>query len=333
MKILVFSVDEEVRSILGPALTEHTVVYIDDIVSAKALAEHSDADAVSIFTTSEFKKAQIDALPKLKCISTRSTGVDHIDVAYAKEKGITVCNVPRYGAVTVAEFTFALMLTLSRRIFEAFHQVREEGSFKTASLEGFNLFGKTLGVVGTGSIGRNVVRIAKGFGLNVLMFDPRQDKSLESEQSKYVSFDELLAGSDIVTLHVPYTKENHYLLNKEAFAKIKRGAFVINTARGELIDTEALLDALKSGQVAGAGLDVLEEERVLKDEIELVKGIESMNELKILIRDHALIDMPRVVITPHIAFFSREAYHEILEVTASNITSFAAGKATNVVTS
>ncbi|KKW08483.1 MAG: hydroxyacid dehydrogenase [Candidatus Kaiserbacteria bacterium GW2011_GWA2_49_19] len=333
MKVLIFSADEAARSILSPVLMGHTAVFFDEIVSLHALKENSDAEAVSIFTSSEFKKEQIDALPNLKCISTRSTGYDHIDTAYAKEKGIVVCNVPRYGAKTVAEFTFALILTLSRRIFEAFHQVREEGSFKTSALEGFNLFGKTLGVVGTGNIGRNVVGIAKGFGMKVLMMDPYPDNKLEDEQAKYAPLDELLAGSDIVTLHVPYTKENRYLLNKDSFAKMKRGAFIINTARGELVDTEALLDALKSGQVAGAGLDVLEEERVLKDEVELVKGIESMNELKILIRDHALIDMPRVVITPHIAFFSREACHEILEVTAANITGFVAGKPTNIVAS
>ena len=333
MKILIFSSDDATRKIFAPVLKDHTVVYLDGIVSADALAKNPDANVVSLFTSSEFKKEQIDALPNLKCIATRSTGFDHIDIAYAKQKGIVVCNVPRYGAHTVAEFAFALILTLSRRIFEAFHQVREEGSFKPSALEGFNLFGKTLGVVGTGNIGCHVVGIAKGFGMKVLMFDHHPDKTLEDENSKFVSFDELLAGSDIVTLHVPYTKENHYILNKDAFAKMKRGAYVINTARGELIDTGALLDALKSGQVAGAGLDVLEEERVLKDEIELVKGIESIHDLKILIQDHALIDMPRVVITPHIAFFSREAYHEILEVTAANIANFAAGKPTNVVTS
>ena len=165
------------------------------------------------------------------------------------------------------------------------------------------------------------------------MFDKFPKPELQDENAKYVSFDELLAGSDIITLHVPYVPENHYLLNKEAFAKMKRGAYVINTARGELIDTEALLDALKSGQVKGAGLDVMEEERVLKDEIELVKGIQTIHELKILIQDHALIDMPRVVITPHIAFFSREAYHEILNVSATNISNFIAGTPSNLIKS
>lgn len=331
MKVVIFDSDAATREILGAALSGHTVVFLDGTVSMKALAEHADADVVSIFASSEFKKEQMDALPNLKCIATRSTGTDHIDVAYAKQRGITACNVPKYGAITVAEFAFALILTLSRRIFEAFHQVREEGRFNTSAFEGFNLSGKTLGVIGTGNIGRHVVGIAKGFGMNVLMFDRYPDAALENEQAKFATFDELLAKSDIVTLHVPYTKENHYLLNESAFAKMKRGAFVINTARGELIDTEALLDALKSGQIGGAGLDVLEEERVLKDEIELVKGIESIHDLKILIRDHALIDMPRVVITPHIAFFSREAYHEILEVTAANIANFISGKPTNAV--
>lgn len=333
MKVLVFDADKETREIIGSALSSEQVVFFDGSVTPELLKENADAEVVSIFVPSEFKKEQIDPLSNLKCISTRSTGVDHIDTAYAAQKGITVCNVPKYGQRTVAEFTFALMLTLSRRIYDAFFQVRDKGDFKTKELEGFDLFGKTLGVIGTGNIGRTVVEIAKGFGMNVLMYDRAPKQELVGGSAKYVSFDELLAQSDIVTLHVPYTKENHYLLNKDAFAKMKRGAFVINTARGELIDTGALLDALKTGQVAGAGLDVLEEERILKDEIQLVKGIESIHELKVLIQDHALIDMPRVIITPHIAFYSREAYHEILRTTADNIVNFVAGAPSNEVKS
>ncbi|KKW31721.1 MAG: hydroxyacid dehydrogenase, partial [Candidatus Kaiserbacteria bacterium GW2011_GWC2_52_8b] len=297
----------------------------------EVLSANTDAEVVSLFTTSSLKKEDIERLPSLKCIVARSTGVDHIDVAAAKEKGIPVCNVPRYGARTVAEFTFALMLSLSRRIFDAFHQIRESGSFKTGALEGFDLYGKTLGVIGTGAIGHTVVGIAKGFGMQVRMFDLFPDQKLADASAQYVSVDELLAQSDIITLHTPYTKENHHLLNADSFAKMKKGVFVINTARGELIDTDALVEALKVGQVAGAGLDVLEEERLLKDEMELVKGIESINALKVLIKDHVLIDMPRVIITPHIAFFSREAYQEILQTSLNNIKSFTAGTPTNVV--
>ena len=167
MKILVFDADAAVREIFGTKLIGHEIVYFDTHVSSEALAAHRDAEVVSMFVASSFTKENIDALPKLKCIATRSTGVDHIDVAYAREKGIQVCNVPRYGAHTVAEFTFALLLSLSRRIPEAVHQVREDGDFRTEALEGFDLFGKTIGIVGTVAIGRNVASIAQGFGMEV----------------------------------------------------------------------------------------------------------------------------------------------------------------------
>ena len=332
MKIVVFDSDGSAKDIIDAALGEgNTIVHISGRATDDLLKVHADADIISVFTTSALKKEQIEMLPNLKCIVARSTGVDHIDTVYAKEKKIVVVNVPKYGARTVSEFTFALMLSLSRRIFDAFYQIRESGSFKTNNLEGFDLYGKTLGVIGTGSIGHTVVGIAQGFGMNVHMFDRFPDTSLEGERAKYVSLDRLLKESDIVSLHIPYAPDAHHLINREALAKMKQGAMLINTARGELVDTEALLEAMKSGHIGGAGLDVLEEERMLKDEMELVRGVESIHSLKAIIRNHVLIDMPRVVITPHIAFFSREAYHEILTTTAANIKNFIAGTPSNVV--
>lgn len=330
MKVLVFDTDQGCRDEFA-GLIGHEVIYIEGPVTQEALAEHSDAEIVSLFVSSAFPKDSIDALPRLKCIATRSTGVDHIDVAYAAQKGVAVVNVPHYGARTVAEFTFALILALTRRIFDATYQVREEGSFKTGALEGFDLFGKTIGVIGTGAIGRNVVRIAQGFGMSVLMYDAFPDPALKGPGAKYVSLEELVAASDVVTLHVPFTRENYHMLGMEQFARMKQGALVINTARGELIDTEALLEALKRGTVSGAGLDVLEGERALKDEMELVRGSESIQDLKSILRNHMLIDMPQVIITPHIAFFSREAYREILSTTLSNIQNFCDGKQPNAV--
>lgn len=318
MKILVFDADAAVREVFDAALPGATIIYDEGAVSDDALKAHPDAEIVSLFVCSSLPKERIDLLSQLSCIVARSTGLDHIAVEYAKQKGIEVCNVAKYGAHTVAEFTFALLLTLSRRVYDAIDQVREEGSFDTGSFEGFDLFGKTIGVIGTGAIGRNVVGIAKGFGMHVMMFDMYPDKSLESDQVRYTTMDELLAASDVITLHVPYMKENHHLLNKDAFAKMKKGVYLINTARGELIETEALVDALQNGTVAGAGLDVLEEERELKSKFSHVKDIQSMDALKTLIRDHALVDMPRVIITPHIAFFSKEAYREILTTSAAH---------------
>ncbi len=331
MKILVFDADQAVRDAFSAALPGYDIAYADGTVSPEILEAHRDAETISLFVASSLRKEHIALLPNLKCIAARSTGVDHIDTVAARERGIVVCNVPSYGARTVAEFTFALLLALARRLPEAANQVRQQGNFQTRALEGFDLFGKTIGVVGTGAIGKNVVKIAQGFGMHVLMSDPFPTPAIETGNARYVPLNDLLLRSDIVTLHVPLTPENRHLLNRDAFAKMKRGVYIINTARGELIDTAALLDALKEGPVAGAALDVLEEERALKDEIELVKGSESINMLKDIIRDHVLIDMPRVIVTPHIAFFSREAYGEILSTTARNIVNFAAGTPSNVV--
>lgn len=331
MKILVCDADTDVRTVFGAAFSGHEVVFEDGPLSDALLAAHADAEILSLFVSSSLPKESIDALPQLKCIAARSTGVDHIDVAHAQQKGIIVSNVPKYGAHTVAEFVFALLLSLSRHIPEATRQVRDDGNFDTHALEGFELFGKTIGVVGTGAIGRNVVAIAKGFGMSVLMYDRTPDASLQGGGADYCDLEKLLAASDVVSLHVPATTENTHMLSRDAFASMKKGAYLINTARGELVDTEALLESLQSGHIAGAALDVLEEERILKDEMELVKGIESIHTLKTLIRDHALIDMPRVLITPHIAFFSREAYHEILATTVENISAYISGKPQHVV--
>lgn len=331
MNIVVFDSDAACRDILGAGLQDHAVTFVDGPLTDENARDHAGAEIVSVFISSGFPKERIDLFPNLKCIVTRSTGIDHIDVGYAKQKGIVVANVPRYGAHTVAEFAFALLLSLTRHIFSATLQVREEGSFDTKRFEGFDLYGKTIGVIGTGAIGRNVALIAQGFGMRVLMMDKFPDEKIVTERATYVPMDQLLAESDIVTLHVPYLPENHHLLNTEAFSKMKKGALVINTARGELIDTQALLEALKSGTVAGAGLDVLEDERALKDEMELVRGTESINDLKALIRNHMLIDMPQVIITPHIAFFSKEAYTEILTTSLNDVKNFCVGAPSNVI--
>ncbi len=330
MHIVVFDADAPCKEVFG-GIQDDAITYVEAPVSAATISQYAEAEIISVFVSSGMSKELIDALPKLKLIVARSTGVDHIDVAYAAQKGIVVCNVPRYGARTVAEFTFALMLSLTRHIFNAAFQVREKGSFKTEALEGFDLFGKTLGVLGTGAIGRNVALIAQGFGMKVLMMDKFPDAKLENENAKYVPLDELLAGADIVTVHVPYIPENKHILNAEAFSKMKKGALLINTARGELVDTQALLEALKSGTVSGAGLDVLEDERMLKDEMELVQGSESIQDLKALLQNHILMDMPNVIITPHIAFFSREAYREILTTSMNNVKNFLSGNPSNAI--
>ena len=331
MKIIFFDSDTTVREVFSRELVGHECVFVDGPVTDSALQAHADAEAVSLFVSSSLTKEQMDMLPSLKLVAARSAGVDAIDAAHAKERAITLVRVPKYGQHTVAEFAFALMLALSRRLVEAAREVHEEGMCDPMLFEGFDLNGKTLGVVGTGNIGRAVVSIAQGFGMEVLMNDKFPASDLESANVRYAPFEELLARADIITLHAPYTPENHHLLGAEQFAKCKKGVVIINTARGELIDTAALVESLKSGQVGGAGLDVLEGEHNLKAEAEVVRDCDSLQDLKTMMRDHELMRMPRVIVTPHVAFFSREAYHDILQITAKNIVAFASGTPENVV--
>lgn len=328
MKILIFDATPLVRDVYGSLLTDHALVFHDEPVSDAALAADADAEVVSLFVSSKLTAAQIDMLPNLKMVSLRSAGFDHADCAHAKAKGIIVSRVPKYGQHTVAEFAMGLMLMLSRKLYESHRRVRQDGSFAQDGLEGFDLFGKTLGVLGTGNIGRAVVGLGHGFGMRVLMNDMYPAKDLEGPNAKYVPLEELLSQSDIVSIHVPYLPENHHYMNAERIGMMKRGAYLINTARGELVETSALLAALKSGQLAGAGLDVLEEERRLKTgdmDGATSEAAAHMHE------DKELIAMPNVIVTPHVAYDSREANKDIQEISANNIAAFSVGKPTNVV--
>jgi D-lactate dehydrogenase len=295
------------------------------------LGEIVDAQIISVFIYSNLDAPLLSQLPSLRMIATRSTGYDHIDMAYCRERNIVVSNVPSYGANTVAEHTFALLLSLSRNIYQARERtLRNDFSFH--GLQGFDLMGKILGVIGTGQIGRHVIRIAKGFEMQVLAYDPHQDTALCTQLGfEYVSLDALLACSDVISLHCPLTAETQHLIGKSAFMKMKKNVHLINTARGGLIDTEALLWALDAGIVAGAGLDVLEEEEAVREERELLSGRFDGAKLQAVLRNHVLAKCEQVIITPHIAFNSREAVERILQTTVENISAYLAAAPSNVV--
>lgn len=289
----------------------------------------SDVEILSVFIYSDLDAALLSRLPNLKLVATRSTGHDHIDLAYCREKGIVVCNVPSYGANTVAEHAFALILSLSRRIYQARARTIH-GDFSFRGLQGFDLMGKVMGVVGTGQIGRHAIRIANGFQMRVLAFDARPDPSLaELLNFEYVGFDELLAQADVISLHCPLTPETSHFVGRPQFERMKRGVLLINTARGGLVDTEALLWALDAGIVGGAGLDVIEEEEAVREERELLSSRFDDQRLRSVIRNHILLKRDDVIITPHIAFNSREAVERILETTVGNIEAFLHGNAEN----
>lgn len=297
------------------------------------LPSPEQCEILSVFIQSHLDEKTLSGVPNLKLIATRSTGFDHIDLNYCRSRGIAVANVPVYGDNTVAEHTFALILALSRKVIQSHNRART-GNFSLAGLQGFDLRGKTLGVVGTGHIGIHVIRIAKGFMMNAIALDSRPDKRLaDALDFTYVdSLDALLSVSDIVTLHVPMTGETHHMINAENIRRMKKGALLINTARGGLVDTEALLAALESGHCGGAGIDVFEGESLIKEEKQLLSHQYNVEELRTVIKDLVLLRHENVVVTPHVAFNSAEALERILLTTIQNIDAFEAGKPLNVVT-
>jgi D-lactate dehydrogenase len=246
-------------------------------------------------------------------IAVRSTGFDNVDLEYCKEKGITVSTVPAYGTHTVAEYAFALLLQISRKTNEATANPLK-GDFEHGTLRGFDLNEKTIGVIGTGKIGANTLRIAKGFNMKILAFDMYQNHSLQEEVGfEYVDLDALLEKSDIISLHAPSTPETHHMINAEAISKMKKGVVLINTGRGALTDTKALLEGVTSGQISALGIDVLEEEKQLQ-------GVEDENENTKYAKE--LITLPNVHYSAHVAFYTKEAEHNIMETTVQNIEKF-----------
>ncbi len=326
MKIHYFSGEPWEEEYVKAKLTGHDIVFHEGSVGAHPELTDPDAEVLCNFIESKIGEAELTRFPGLKLIATRSTGYDHIDLAAAKARGVTVANVPFYGENTVAEFAFALLLALSRRVIDADERVRG-GTFSPAGLRGFDLAGKTIGVIGTGHIGAHLIHMAQGFGMKVIAFDIKPNPDLSHILNfPYVSLTELLSTSDIISLHVPYNKETYHLINRDNIKDIKKGAYIINTARGAVVETDALVEALRSGLVAGAGLDVLEEEGDLADETSFLTSPHPKEaELRTVLENHYLINHPRVIVTPHLAFNTTEAVMRILDTTIENIQNFATG--------
>ncbi len=321
------------EAMVAKALPDHEVI-VTDTLEAVDPGVASRIDVISVFVDTALDSEVLARFPKVRWICTRSTGYDHIDLVVARERGIGVAHVPRYGSQTVAEYAFALLLALSRNTFAAYSDMQKRSVVRSLEpYEGFDLYGKTLGVIGTGAIGKKVCEIAKGFRMRVLAFDQYPDPALlASDDVTYCELPLLLQESDVVTLHVPLLPETEHLIDAPKLALMKKTAYLINTARGEIVDTRALAQALHEGRIAGAGLDVLEGERHLKDEIELLgSGREDLTLWQQLVASHALVEMPNVIVTPHIAFNTREAKREITEVTIENLRGFAKGEVRNSV--
>jgi D-lactate dehydrogenase len=320
--------EKYLRKVLGK---KYVVAFFDAPIQDVAASEYAHADVLSVFIYSRVTAAVIAQMPQLALIVTRSTGFNHIDTDAAATRGIPVANVPYYGENTVAEHTFALILSLSRNIHKAYvRTIRND--FSLTGLQGFDLKGKTLGVIGAGSIGLHVIRMARGFGLKIIVYDVRQNHFLaETLDYTYVPLEELLKNSDIITLHCPSTPQTRGILNMGNIERVKRGALFINTARGDLIETAALHHALNTGIFGGAGLDVFEGEELVKDENQMLTRNVPIEKLQALLQKNILLKMENVILTPHMAFDSVEAVERILQTTADNIAAFERNTPENVV--
>ena len=332
MKIAFFETELWEEDYLKSQLKSFDLLFFKEKIDSNNLKKISDTNILSVFISSIIDKEIIEKLKDLKYITTRSTGFDHIDLKTCHNKKILVSNVPTYGENTVAEHTFALILALSRKIYPTLEKTKK-GDFSLEGLRGFDLKDKALGVVGTGNIGCHVIRIAKGFDMKILAYDIKKDlKFAKKIGFKYLPFEELLKNSDIITLHLPYNKSTHHLINKENLKLFRKGCYLINTARGGVCDTTALLQGLKDKTFAGLGLDVLEEECFIKEEKELLSSdFKKTCDLKIILENHLLINQPNVIITPHNAFNSKEALLRILDTTIENIKSFSKNKLINII--
>lgn len=301
-------------------LAKIDIVYHDFRLAEANAASAEGATAVCVFVNDKIDSACLEALTAMgiRLVALRCAGFNNLDVEAAKRLGMSVVRVPAYSPYSVAEHTVALLLTLNRKIHRAYNRVREL-NFSLGGLVGFDLHGKTVGILGTGKIGRIAARIFRGFGCEVLAYDLYPDEEwAEKNGISYREFGEVLSGSDVISLHLPLTNESHHLLNGETISKMKPGAFLVNTSRGKLVDSAAVIQALKSGHLGGVALDVYEEEEGVFFEDHSATALQD----DVLSR---LLTFPNVLVTSHQAFLTEEALRAIAETTVDSIGRFAKG--------
>jgi D-lactate dehydrogenase len=321
MKVAVFSAKNYDREFLSAAnAARHEIHFFEPHLNEETVGLAAGFGAVCVFVNDRVNAAVIARLASLgiRFVALRCAGYNNVDLAAAKKHGITVVRVPGYSPYAVAEHTVGLMLALNRKLHRAYNRVRE-GNLALDGLLGFDMHGKTAGIIGTGKIGAVVAQILTGFGCPTLAFDPVPNDACRSLGVRYVKLDDLLAQSDIITLHCPLTPQNKHMIHAAAIEKMKTGVMLINTSRGALLDTIAVIRALKSGKIGSLGLDVYEEEEQIFFE----------DRSGLIIPDDVfarLLTFPNVIVTGHQAFFTREALANIAATTMENITRFEHGQ-------
>ena len=322
MKVAVFSTKSYDREFLSAANheTDHELVFFEPRLTPQTCRLADGFPAVCPFVNDQLDASVLLPLSRqgTELIALRSAGFNHVDLQAAEQLGMTVTRVPAYSPHGVAEHTVALMLALNRKIPRAYNRVRE-GNFALDGLLGFDFYGRTVGIIGTGKIGAVVAKIMTGFECRVLAYDVASNPDVEALGAKYVSTEELFAQSDIITLHCPLVPATYHIIDEEAIARMKRGVMLINTSRGALVDTRAVVRGLKSGKIGYLGLDVYEEEADLFFEDLSTRVIQD----DVFSR---MLTFPNVIITGHQAFFTRTALEAIARETLENVTAFEQGR-------
>ncbi len=324
MKVAVFSTQPYDRKFLDAVnnskKTSHEFIYFDTRLEPKTASLVNGCQAICVFVNDDLGRETLEILANLgiQFIALRCTGFNNVDLSAAAELGIKVARVTVYSPYSVAEFVIGMIQMLNRKLYKSYNRTRDD-NFSLNGLMGFDLYGRTVGIVGTGKIGIILAQILHGFGCNLLAYDPYPNPQFEAiDNTKYVELSELLGNSDIMSLHCPLTKDNYYLINENTIAQMKPGTMLINTSRGGLIDTKAVIQGIKSGQIGSLGIDVYENE----DEI-------FFNDLSdTIIQDDTfqlLQSFPNVLITSHQAYFTENAMNDIAATTIDNITDFEQG--------
>lgn len=315
MKIAFFSTQPYDREFFNQANQDERFAYqfYETHLGPHIVEAVNDVDAVCVFVNDRVNREVMEVLASrgVKIVALRCAGFNNVDLDAARAYGISVCRVPAYSPEAVAEHAMAMLLTLNRKTHKAYNRVREQ-NFSLNGLLGFNLYGKTIGVVGTGKIGKAFCRIAKGFGCELLAFDIYEDPQLKEMGVSYVGMEELYKASDIISLHCPLVPENKHMVNRETIQQMKDGVVLLNTSRGALIHTDAVIDGLKKRKIGGLALDVYEQEEKL-----FFKDLSGA-----IIEDDTiqrLMSFPNVLITAHQAFFTKEALTQIASTTVRNI--------------
>ena len=320
MKIAFFSTKPYDRAYFDKYNKSHEIVYHEALLNENSVNMVDDASCVCVFVNDVLNASVIEDLAhkQVKTIALRCAGFNNVDLAAAKAHGLRVVRVPSYSPHAVAEHALALLLTLNRKTHKAYNRVRE-GNFSLQGLEGFDLFGKTIGVIGVGNIGRIFINIMKGFGCKILVYDIVQDPELLQQNVTYVPLERLFHESDVISLHCPLNAQTKYLINKDSLSLMKDHVYIVNTGRGGLIHTKDVIEYLKNGKIGGLALDVYEQESALFFSDHSADIIQDDQLLR-------LTTFPNVIITSHQGFFTQEALTQIAQITLNNINDIAAGR-------